>query len=109
MLDRHNCAFRRFGNEAGQSLMQAQHRKIEQLEADLRSTKMQLQESNSIQIEALQRHAEMQQELENNAGELGGNGRVCLLHALESCLLSQRWKIYPPSVSSFIIVFLTPP
>lgn len=54
-------------------VIQAQHRKIEQLEADLRSTKMQLQESNSIQIEALQRHAEMQQELENNAGELGGN------------------------------------
>ena len=50
--------------------LQAQHRKIEHLEAELRATKASLEESNSVQSEALQRHAEMQQEIENNAGEL---------------------------------------
>jgi len=74
-----NSAFREVQDETRKSLIQAQHRKIEQLEAQLRSTKLQLQESNSIQTEALQRHAEMQQELENNAG----NGQcTCAVHAL---------------------------
>ena len=49
--------------------MQAQHRKIEQLEGQLRTTKLQLAESNAVQSEALQRAANLQQELENNAGQ----------------------------------------
>lgn len=48
--------------------MQAQQRKIEHLEAELRETRAKLEESNAVQSEALQRHAEMQQEIENNAG-----------------------------------------
>ena len=50
------------------TLAQAQHRKIEQLEGQLRTTKLQLAESNAVQSEALQRAANLQQELENNAG-----------------------------------------
>lgn len=49
-------------------MWQAQHRKIEHLEAELRETRAKLEESNAVQSEALQRHAEMQQEIENNAG-----------------------------------------
>ena len=49
--------------------VQAQHRKIEQLEGELRTTKLQLAESNAVQSEALQRAANLQQELENNAGQ----------------------------------------
>ena len=48
--------------------IQAQQRKIADLERQLRETRFQLEESNAVQSEALQRHAEMQQELENNAG-----------------------------------------
>ena len=48
--------------------IQAQQRKIADLERQLRETRFQLGESNAVQSEALQRHAEMQQELENNAG-----------------------------------------
>jgi len=48
-------------------VIQAQHRKIEQLEAQLRETKVQLENSNAVQSEALQRAADFQQELENNA------------------------------------------
>lgn len=51
------------------SHLQAQQRRISQLELQLRETRARLDESDSIQTEALQRHAEMQQELENNAGE----------------------------------------
>ena len=35
---------------------------------DLAETRRRLEESNAVQTEALKRHADMQQELENNAG-----------------------------------------
>lgn len=52
------------------AVLQAQQKRIVHLEGKLRETRMQLDESDSIQTEALQRHSEMQQELENNAGGL---------------------------------------
>lgn len=50
------------------SYVQAQQRRIDRLEAELRDTKFQLEESNAVQTEALKRHTDMQEELENNAG-----------------------------------------
>ena len=38
------------------------------MEVDLAETRRRLEESNAVQTEALKRHADMQQELENNAG-----------------------------------------
>ena len=59
--------------------MQAQHRKIEGLEDELRKTRAKLDESETSNSEVLQRHAEMQQEIENNAGSSASRDLMIIL------------------------------